>query len=76
MTATTRSSSAMAGASTASSSLINIAAIWYFMQTEYPGAELTLPMKIGVGCCSCSLLSSIIRIIQYLIHFLTGIKTF
>jgi len=75
----TRGSSATAAASTASSSLINAAIVWYLMQPEFPGAELadlSLPMKLGVGCCACSLFSSIIRIIQYLIHFLTGIKTF
>jgi hypothetical protein len=75
----TRGSSATAAVSTSSSSLINAAIVWYLIQPAYPGAELadlSLPMKIGVGCCACSLLSSIIRIIQYLIHFLTGIKTF
>lgn len=72
----TRNSSAIAAASTSSSSLVNVAIIWFLMQSAEPGVELTLPMKIGVGCCACSLLSSIIRIIQYLVHFMTGIKTF
>jgi hypothetical protein len=75
----TRSGSATAAVSTASSSLIYSAIVWYLMQMVEPGvelADLSLPVKLGVGCCACSQLSSIIRLIQYLIHFLTGIKTF
>ncbi len=67
-----RKSALPMASSTSSSLLVNIFILMMLQNME----EQTAMVTAGMALCACSAFSGALRVIQYTLHGLTGIKTY
>ena len=58
--------------STSSSLLVNLFVVMMLTNME----EQTTMVTVGMALCACSAFSGALRVAQYLVHVMTGIKTY
>ena len=58
--------------STSASTVMNLIVLMILSNME----EQTTMVTLGMACCACSTFSGALRTVQYLVHGLTGIKTY